>query len=961
MTETGAATSIMGYGKKNGYDLACHVLRHEHGGVEELLRLAGNDESCWLEMKAGMELLPEDRDKGEKSADLYWKIARAAIEIMNTSGGVLLIGIHDKTHNVVPLEENDRRDVIANEGLEAYRRKEILERICPKNNKWETSKGNWILDPLPEPGSIEVVGCEYQRKNIAAVLIKPAGKCVHFIRIKDQIESEYLFARERGEIGKAIQITRFNEIAEYESKREIETAFLGELYARFEREVGERSEAGILDRAIRQYYERFTESVREKRYFELSCFTPLDGSGNLEEINDFVSPQAEENFDPLESESDDWLNPENDDERNEDEDKLDREDDDENEDSAYREHRSGDLIALMEEIPRMLVLGEPGGGKTTTLINFTLRFRPVEDIHGEPPVLAVYIPMGRWIAGGSIEQLLNKSTGLSPGQWSFLIRQNRLRLVIDAFNECPDMYQDAALLNIRKFLQAHPDLPAVISSRTTQRLKELCLPMFTVEPMDQEHQKKYLTRYLNDETAAEELLNRLNAMSGGTMLAANPMLLRMIVEVFRDSHQLPSGRAGLYHQWLEQWYDREYRKAKKAGSPLPWDFHAALDILSELALRGRYRGYRDIPLAFAREILQDRGPECIDKLCQGPVVMIDDEFIRFRHETFQEYLCAEKLIQKPELVEQIKKADAGQWAMVLAYASELQWPLPDAMWRFAWKVDPWLGIALTDNQRSDIINMTAETPQKKIYFHALRGTWESGLPLKKVLKGNFWYSADIRKVIYYIISANEEICNRWTLFELWQLAYCNESWLLFRFSRYSIVIISALECKHLSIDKWVASYLCHPNIQKDLAIKLDDFHKKINKWIYTSPKQAGRFIDHKLVMKEDVLINLDHWIKSATFNMARRLLRLGWVTKDTFPDTLVIKWRKGAKSPKAARRLINAGFATKEDFADKISKWILNASPHRAKLLIESGLAQKDDFENTRNAKISHMESSNGE
>ena len=615
----------MEYEKKNGYDLARYVLYHEHGGVEELLHLAGDDESLWLEMKAGMDLTPEDKKKGQKPADLYWNIAEAAIAMMNTSGGVLLIGVQDKTHAVVPLRENDPRHVIERNGMEDYRRMEILERIWPDKKEWKTSGMVISIDPAPEPGLIEVVDCKYQGETIAAVLIKPASRCLRCIKRVNNLEQEYIPARELGAVGKIREYKRSGEMAAYESTREIETAFLGELYARFARETRESSEAGRLDQKIREYYEKFAESVRRKRHFEISCFTPLDGSGNLEseEMDDFMSPEAEEFFDPLED--DEWMEsdgkskkaeakPVPDDDDEDDEDEVDGEDDEGEEDDdsedSYRVHRSGDLITLMQEIPRMLVLGEPGGGKTTTLIHFTLGFRPVEDIPGEPSVLAVYIPMGQWIKGGSIEQLLNKSTGLSPEQWTTLIRQNRLRLVIDAFNECPDMYQEAALLNIRHFLQVHPDLPAVISSRTAPNLKELHLSMFTVEPMDREHQKKYLTRYLNDEAAADDLLDRLDAMSGGTVLAANPMLLRLIVEVFRDSHELPPGRAGLYHQWLKQWYTREFGKAEKAGSPLPWDFDTALDILSELSLQSRFHGYRDIPLILSQESLRESRTRC---------------------------------------------------------------------------------------------------------------------------------------------------------------------------------------------------------------------------------------------------------------------------------------------------------------------------------------------------------------
>ena len=49
--------------KISGYQLAEHLL--SEGGVEALLRYAGNAETDGLELKAGMCLLPEDRKKGK--------------------------------------------------------------------------------------------------------------------------------------------------------------------------------------------------------------------------------------------------------------------------------------------------------------------------------------------------------------------------------------------------------------------------------------------------------------------------------------------------------------------------------------------------------------------------------------------------------------------------------------------------------------------------------------------------------------------------------------------------------------------------------------------------------------------------------------------------------------------------------------------------------------------------------
>ena len=149
----------------NGYELVSEVLRnYPDDAIEKLLSLSGNDESYWLEFKAGMRLLPEDESRGEKPKDLYWKVAVAVISIMNTCGGAVFIGIDDKNHNAVDLRANDPLHVIDKSGLEAYRRKEIYERINPQNGIWETSQGRWELtERLPD--NIEVKGLKYQEKD----------------------------------------------------------------------------------------------------------------------------------------------------------------------------------------------------------------------------------------------------------------------------------------------------------------------------------------------------------------------------------------------------------------------------------------------------------------------------------------------------------------------------------------------------------------------------------------------------------------------------------------------------------------------------------------------------------------------------------------------------------------------------------------------------------------------------
>ena len=947
------------------------------------MRLSGNDESSWLEMKAGMRLLDEDRAKGETEKDLYWNIACAAIEIMNTSGGILLIGIQDKTHNVVPLSDNDMRHVIEKSGMEAYRRKEILERIWPDEKKWNTKKGTWsIEEPVPE-NLVEVIGCQYKGQEIAAVLLKPANPC---IRVWENAKVEQIRAREPGEIGKAKEVIGSKRMADYENQREIETAHLSMLYEQFLAEVeaaqAETTDA-VLEEQIEEYYINFEQELKKRKSFDLSCFTSLDASGEVggeSEQDDFMSPQAIEII-----ESDDWLNDNEDDDDDDDDDidgdneddiDDDNEDDEDDEDDdkvSYREKRVGDLLALMHEIPRMLVLGEPGGGKTTTLEHFVLQ------CHGdsaEKSVLAAFIRMGLWRKGGSLALMLSRVTGLDAVQWGTLLKEGRLRLVIDAVNECPDELRPAAIVNIQSFLHEYPDVPAVIAARTGDELECLHLPAFTVQPMDENHQRQYLTRYLGDKGRADELFARLQAMSGGQEIAANPMLLRLVVDVVRKEQALPAGRADLYHKWLSQWHRRELSKARQAGDSLPYDFGQTLQLFAELAFKSRVQGYRDVPIEIAEDILRAYGEDAVEKLCQGPVVTGDEEFIRFRHETFQEYLCAEYLVSHPDALPKLSPNDYAQWGMPLAYASELKWPLPELLWLAAWQMNPWFGLAVTDQQRmrdpSPIVSFIQE-PQQDIFKTIFSCDWDNpNLTLSFTIfkEKTFWYTDDDIR-LKYIIATKPEINRRWLQIELWQAASCKREGLpaLLAFSQRMLAIKmnatrislknikqtflelahkvgfpSALLCKAYNTDWYITSWNITKNrnnaynmislIKSGLASK-DDFADYIQKSIRYGGRKVMTFYYTGLATREDLIAN-------AIPSTARKLIDEGLATKNDFAEK-IHEWIQTA-TPRTASTLILSGLATRDDFAEKIHEWIQTASLRNAIVLIRAGLATFSDF-----------------
>lgn len=202
----------------NGYDFCKKILEHEKGGVEQLLKLAGEAECEWLELKAGVQLTPEDAAKGDKPEDLYWSIANAIIGLMNTYGGAVIIGIDDHTHNLVPLESNDPRHIIKDFGVETYFRREIYERVW--SDSTSVGKKNWKTKDqfhmeTALPNLIEIKGFSYQNGYVAVILVKPSKpECLRVW--KGQVEE--IRIRALGAIGKTIEKIGAKNMADYEKK-----------------------------------------------------------------------------------------------------------------------------------------------------------------------------------------------------------------------------------------------------------------------------------------------------------------------------------------------------------------------------------------------------------------------------------------------------------------------------------------------------------------------------------------------------------------------------------------------------------------------------------------------------------------------------------------------------------------------------------------------------------------------
>ena len=172
-----------------GYDFARSVLDQEpERGVEILLEAAGANEADWLEKKAAvyrserkdesfrraLENCPSEQMEQKKNRlnlFLLAEIAQAIVAIHNSRGGVLFIGIDDKTNDPVSFEDNDGGEIWKANGKGDYVLKAVLARLVRENGEFRFDHETLIV-PVENVGVVPK-WCRYKGADVLALLIPP--------------------------------------------------------------------------------------------------------------------------------------------------------------------------------------------------------------------------------------------------------------------------------------------------------------------------------------------------------------------------------------------------------------------------------------------------------------------------------------------------------------------------------------------------------------------------------------------------------------------------------------------------------------------------------------------------------------------------------------------------------------------------------------------------------------------
>ncbi|MBI3909434.1 MAG: CHAT domain-containing protein, partial [Armatimonadetes bacterium] len=348
------------------------------------------------------------------------------------------------------------------------------------------------------------------------------------------------------------------------------------------------------------------------------------------------------------------------------------------------------MRAAVDKYPCIILLGDPGSGKTTALQDLAYQMA------GESGQLPLPVSLGEFVPGQSVETFLDGYWGGTLGHhWRApelanhlqdYLPAGRLLLLCDGLNEMPREGYAARVADLRRFIDqwVKTGNRFMVTCRVLDYGAELDgLQRVEVQPFNDQQIRACIQQRLPDrwEGLWQALSRGQDAQHRLLELARNPLNLTIMAAIYRRDGQLSQNRAGLLQRFSEILLEQAKKKCP-AEEWLPAGIQrAALAALAyELGERSGFGTSVETVLALGimPEQVQlhpnypavDAPPQQVLKLAAGAHILempgiapdsTDRSSVRFYHQLLQEYFAALELRRRAPQADAATQARWWRW------------------------------------------------------------------------------------------------------------------------------------------------------------------------------------------------------------------------------------------------------------------------------------------------------------
>lgn len=376
------------------------------------------------------------------------------------------------------------------------------------------------------------------------------------------------------------------------------------------------------------------------------------------------------------------------------------------------EYERSDLVELLENIVfdsksksrRILIIGEPGCGKTTALERFALSSaRKALKYFGIGAPIPVLVRLGRSGNLDLIERVANavwETVGGQTGKvirkgMQYLVEKGQVILLLDALDEALGQNSQKVIDQLDTLLQkAYEETPIVVTSRILDiplsRFEKL--PVYEIQPLNDQAVRLFVRVYKKNITDNDQVI--LDKLNQGMLLekqglGRNPFWLKMIIEsgVFQGEKGIilrASAKLLLNREWdgkpeIERTWKRRYEKNAQIPQTVDGLCWLGYEFFVKSVTALDYPESAKILDGWCQKQSQSLRLSPFDILWLGrdaQLLVYSPDPVQFRHRLLQEYFSAEFFVSNPklltrELLEGVAQ-DQSKWPSVYLYGSLLR-------------------------------------------------------------------------------------------------------------------------------------------------------------------------------------------------------------------------------------------------------------------------------------------------
>ena len=240
-------------------------------------------------------------------------------------------------------------------------------------------------------------------------------------------------------------------------------------------------------------------------------------------------------------------------------------------DTSDSRRRKGTVEYLRDNsIPerRMMIWGEAGMGKTTTLeyLTYMDAKKRLKDSNYNIPVLVLLGVMTK--ATYTIKQYICDKLDIGVDICESLLEEGKINLFLDGLNEIPaDAGGNLKTLRMREIKQLLRDYPKtfiIITNRPQDTRDFNNVPIFNLIKLSKEEMRDFIKKNVDEEDVKELLFTSINGSERFVQIINTPLILSRLIEIVRYKKEIPHSEGEIIAEFLNCLLVREKEEKQDA-------------------------------------------------------------------------------------------------------------------------------------------------------------------------------------------------------------------------------------------------------------------------------------------------------------------------------------------------------------------------------------------------------------